>query len=227
MGTIVAILNPKGGCGKTTISTNLARALGATGDRVLIVDSDPQGTARDWRQMQPENDMLPIVVGMDRAAMLRDLEDLRTNFQWIVIDGAARLVELTAGAVRIADIVLIPVQPSAFDIWGAASLVELVRARQMVGGGRPVGVFVASRQVARTRLALSLREALEADLPVLPGGIAQRQIYADAGSRGVTVFDYEAQNASDVVAKRKAQGEIMAIVDEVKRIADTMGVSER
>jgi hypothetical protein len=112
MTVTVAIVNQKGGTGKTTLATNVARGLQLEGSRVLLVDSDPQGTARDWRQASEIDNMLSVV-GVDRPLSLeRDLPDIAQAFDWIVIDGAANLKNqaLTVNAVKVADVVLIPVQ---------------------------------------------------------------------------------------------------------------------
>ena len=71
---IISILNPKGGSGKTTITTNLARSLHERGHKVLIVDSDPQGSARDWHAANKENP-LPLVA-LDRANNVKNLPDV-------------------------------------------------------------------------------------------------------------------------------------------------------
>src|ERR671917_1246964 len=149
MSITIAIVNQKGGTGKTTLATNVARGLQLEGSRVLLVDSDPQGTARDWRQASEIDNMLSVV-GVDRPLSLeRDLPDITQVFDWIVIDGAANLKNqaLTVNAVKVADVVLIPVQPSAADIWGSSDLVELIQARQAVTEGKPQAAFVVSRQI--------------------------------------------------------------------------------
>ncbi|PKF48623.1 AAA family ATPase, partial [Enterovibrio nigricans] len=87
MANIIAVLNPKGGAGKTTIALHLARALRDSGS-VLLVDSDPQGSARDWSE-QGGGDAFPIV-GVDRAGALKStINQLAGLYDWIVLDGAA------------------------------------------------------------------------------------------------------------------------------------------
>jgi chromosome partitioning protein len=194
MAITLAIVNQKGGTGKTTLATNLARALQRAGERVLLADSDPQGTARDWRQAADQEDM-PPVVGVDRPASLeRDLSGVAPSFEWIVIDGAANLKNqvLTVSALKAADVVLIPVQPSAADIWGSADLVELIQARQAATGGKPRAAFVVSRQITGTRLAAEVSNALgKYGLPIFAGRTTQRVVYAEALSMGSSVLDLE------------------------------------
>lgn len=129
----IAVLNQKGGSGKTTIATHLARAWQLAGLDVLLVDSDPQGSARDWAAVR-EDQPVPVV-GIDRPTIERDLRALGHK-QRIVIDGAPQAADLAASAIKAADLVLIPVQPSPYDIWAAADLVELIKARQEITDGR-------------------------------------------------------------------------------------------
>ena len=115
MSKIIAVLNQKGGAGKTTLSTNLARALQLGGDKVLLVDSDPQGSARDWNAAG-NGELLPVI-GLDRPTLAKDIQAIRDNQDWIIIDGAPQIAELAVAAIKCADLILIPVQPSPYDVW--------------------------------------------------------------------------------------------------------------
>lgn len=203
--SIISILNPKGGCGKTTISTNLARALHDRGHSVLIVDSDPQGSARDWHAANEDN---PIeLVALDRPNNVKTLTSMAANYDFVVIDGAAKLEDMIAAAIKVSDFILIPVQPSPYDIWAASDLVDFIKARQEVTDGVPLASFVVSRVVDGTRLGGDVRAALdEYALPVCKATITQRQVYPQTASEGLTVFD--ADNA-------KAKAETTALIDEV------------
>jgi chromosome partitioning protein len=208
---VVGVLNEKGGCGKTTIATNLARGLQLEGLDVLIVDSDVQGSARDWGAAQGEVDA-PAVVGMDRPVLHKDIPKIAEESDVVVIDGAARAEKMQTSAIKASDLVLIPVQPSAYDIWSSETLVELVQARREVAG-KPDAAFVVSRQIVGTNLAGEAQEALESfDLPVLEGRTAQRVIYAEAASRGLSVLDVDPSS--------KAAGEVRQIVDDTLAILD-------
>jgi len=188
---IIAILNPKGGVGKSTLTSNLARSLQLEDKKILIADSDPQGTLRDWRQTD-QNDIQPVVVGIDRPNLHKDIHVVAASFDFVFIDGAAKLQEMVVSSVKIADIILIPIQPSAADIWGCRDLISLIKARQEVTDGKPKTCFIINRQIKNTNLANDITKVLkEYELPILKSRITQRVIYTEALSAGTTVLDAE------------------------------------
>lgn len=205
---ILAVLNEKGGVGKTTIATNLARGLQLMGQSAIIIDSDPQGSARDWYAAAKEDNTLPPVVGMDRPPLFKNLKHVAQEFAWAVIDGSPRVEELSVASIKVADLVLIPVQPSPYDIWATESLVDLVKTRQELTNGKPAAAFLISRQIVGTKLASEIREALEGyQLPILKSLTSQRVLYAQSAARGSTVLDDEPGGA--------AAEEIRMLVEEV------------
>lgn len=207
MAKIVSILNSKGGCGKSTLATNVARSIQLSGSNVIIVDSDPQGTARDWRRVN-EDDNLVGVVGIDRPTLEKDIPVISHAFDYVVIDGAAKLQDMLISALKVSDVVLMPIQPSAADIWACSGLVELIKARREVAG-KPKGAFIVSRQIVGTNLAADIGEALkDFDLPVFKARTSQRVIYAEALSLGSTVLDIEPNGL--------AAQEVLAITKELR-----------
>ena len=206
----VAVLNQKGGAGKTTLATCLARALQLEGARVLLVDSDPQGSARDWHSAS-EGSFVPVV-GLDRPTLDKDLPAISGGYDWIVIDGAPQLRDMAVSAIKAADVVLIPVQPSPYDIWACADLVDLIKARQEVTDGLPKTAIVISRAIKRTILGREVREALEEHgLPIFAQGTAQRVIYANSAASGSTPLETEPEG--------EAAEEIRRLAEELKRFA--------
>ena len=118
---VISVLNQKGGSGKTTIATHLARAIQLKGFSVLLVDSDPQGSSRDWAAVNEEN---PVpVVGIDRPTIERDLKRIAEK-DYVIIDGAPQAADLAISAIKASDIIIIPVQPSPYDIWATSDLVD-------------------------------------------------------------------------------------------------------
>lgn len=208
---IIACLNPKGGSGKTTLCTNLARALQKRGKTVLIVDSDEQGTSADWLSQQDETSTQPGVVNVTNpATMQRDLKNVAAAYDFVCVDGAAKMIpQLQSATIAAADLILIPCRPSAADIWSSASIVETIKARQeLTGGKQPHAAFVINARVHGTYHDAEIDDALNAyGLTVLKGRLTQRVNYAEAIARGCTVLDLD--NAG------KATQEINEITDEV------------
>ena len=186
---VIAVLNQKGGSGKTTIATHIARALQIGGADVLLVDSDPQGSARDWAAVREDQPL--TVVGIDRPTIDRDLKNVARK-DFVVIDGAPQAADLAVSAIKAASFILIPVQPSPYDIWATADLVDLVKQRIEVTDGKLQAAFVVSRAIKGTRIGGEVAEALAGyGLPVLESRITQRVSYPGTAASGTTVLDAE------------------------------------
>ena len=208
---VVAFLNQKGGVGKTTLATNLTRALHLEGANILLVDSDPQGSARDWHAAG--DGQLINVVGLDRPTLDKDLKAVEAGYDWLIIDGAPQAHNLTVAAIKAADVILISVQPSPYDIWGTSDVVDLVKQRWEVTDGHPRAAFVVSRRIQGTKLGDEIRAALAAyDLPVFTSVTTQRVIYANSAATGTTVLDAESHGP--------ATEEILALTQELKEFAN-------
>jgi chromosome partitioning protein len=209
MPTVIAVLNQKGGSGKTTIATNLAHALKQDNYTVLLIDSDPQGSARDWNEASGGN-IIPVV-GLDRETLAKDLQAISQGYDWIVIDGAPQIAKLSAAAVKAADLVLIPVQPSPYDIWACADLVDIIAARREVTNGKPQAAFVISRAIKNTKLSGEINQALkDYGLPVLKAGTTQRVVYPTTAAEGLTVFsDPSSDAAREINALKKEVLEVL------------------
>ena len=217
MPTVVAVLNQKGGSGKTTLATNLARGLQLEGLDVMIADADPQGTASEWSALRPEDSDLPPVVGV-KGSTIGELEDVGAAYDVVVLDGAPALDSPNVKALKAADLVLLPVRPSGPDLWSVEDLVELIHTRRDVTGGRPLAAFVVSQQ-RRTNLAEGVGEILEDyGLPILDGRTSQRVAYAEALTTGTTVLD--------AAPSSKAASEIEEITDDVLDLLEQIDTAQ-
>ena len=147
----IGILNQKGGAGKTAIALHLAHALALRDYQVMSVDADPQGSSRDWATAR-ENDAPFSVIGLDRPIIYKEITKLSQGYDYVIINGAPRVSDLTRSAILAADLVLIPIQPSPLDIWAAHSVVELIQEAEIYKPDLKAR-FIINRKIVNTAIA--------------------------------------------------------------------------
>ena len=185
---VVSILNQKGGAGKTTLSVHVATALARSGRRVLLIDADPQGSALDWSACRQGEPLFPVA-GMPKASIHKDLPGLLPGYDVAVIDGPPRVYDVTRSAIMASDLVLVPVQPSPYDVWAAKEIVDLLREANVYKAGLKTA-FVVNRKIVNTAIGRDVAEALgEYPIPVLAAAVSQRVAFAESAGQGLTVYD--------------------------------------
>lgn len=185
MHTII-IANPKGGTGKTTLATNIAGWLAAKHQRVVLADFDAQRSSSQWLARRSEH--LPRIVGWTPDQDKHVLQDAEP--QWMLIDLPAGLHgEGLRDAVRRAEILLVPVSPSAFDIDATRTFLAKIAEYKAVKEGAVHVGLVGMRVDSRTRSAIELEEFLKQyDFPFVTN-LRDTQIYVHAARDGLSVFD--------------------------------------
>lgn len=208
---IVTLQNQKGGVGKTTLSLHLAHHCALGGARVLVIDADPQGSARDWLAARAEPAPF-AVVGLDRATLHRDIAQLASDYDAVFIDSPPRVTDIARSAILAADLVVIPVQPSPLDVWAAQDTVTLINDA-LVFKETLKSVFAVNRVVVNTAIGREVSDTLAGSgVDVLTSHIAQRVSFAESIASGQTVF--ETKNDPKAIA------EVSALGDELQRYLD-------
>ncbi len=204
---IYAFLNQKGGVGKTTLSIHTAAELIVRKRRVLLIDADPQGSALAWSNYREHADF--TVVGMAKATLHKEIDNLAKDYDDVIIDGPPRVTELARSIILAADVVVIPLQPSPMDVWAAAETVDLVREAQVFKPDLRC-CLALNRKIANTAIGRDVRDALvELDVPILKSDIGQRVVFAESAASGTTALDQK---------RSKAAKEITRFVNELRRL---------
>jgi chromosome partitioning protein len=203
---IIGILNQKGGVGKTTLSVNLASALVMSGKRTLLIDADPQGSALDWQASRTAENLFPVV-GLAKPTLHKDVPQLAAGYDCVVIDGPPRVNDLARSAIMACDIVLIPVQPSPYDVWAADEIIKLIQEASVYKAQLKC-LFVINRKVSNSAIGRDVAQALNSyPYPVAKAAITQRVAFAESAAGGLSVLEH--------TPKGPASSEIRALLNEI------------
>jgi chromosome partitioning protein len=206
---IIAILNQKGGVGKTTLSVNLAAALTLSGKDTLLVDADPQGSALDWQAARQRESLFPVV-GMAKPTLHKDIPGLAAGYQHVVIDGPPRANDLARSAILAAGLVVIPVQPSPYDVWAAEEIINLI-TEAAVFKENLKSLFAINRKIVNTAIGRDVAEALKGyPVALATASVSQRVVFAESAASGLSVLEAEPKGA--------AANEIRALAQELLEI---------
>ncbi len=207
MPMVITVAQQKGGTGKTMLAANLAAALAASG-RVAVIDADTQRTLSRWavlRQAKPDAAPLTCV----EAAVWRlgaELDRLRRAHDVVVIDSPPRIDTDARVAIRAADLVLVPVQPSPPDLWAAEGTLALAAAER-----RASHIVLNRVPTAPSRIrALTEAEIAERRLPCLRAALGNRTGFALAFAEGLSVAEHAPRSV--------AANELWALIEEVREL---------
>ena len=202
---ILAIGNVKGGVGKTTLAVNLTIALTLSGRDVLLIDGDEQATAiafTELRATQTNGKPGYTAVSLQGAAIRTQVRQLASKYSDIVIDVGGRDTGSLRAALTVADVVLIPVQPRSFDLWGVSQTAELVKeAKEINQRLKAISVINSADPQGKDNEAAA--EALrEIDgIELAPVYIVRRKAFPNAAAAGLSVLEHDDPKAINELSR--------------------------
>lgn len=189
----ILVANIKGGCGKTTIATHLAAAYARAGHATVLADVDRQRSSIAWLERRPER--AAAIHGLDWA---KDFTDVPRGTQRLVIDAPAALkTKQIEELVKLADMVVLPVLPSAFDELATRRFLDKLEELKSIAKNRKSVAVVGNRMRLRTKAADRLDDFLDGVGHKVVTRLRDCQLYADAAAAGLTLFDLPGKRAAE------------------------------
>jgi len=215
---VITFANTKGGAGKTTAVLLLATELARTGNRVTVLDADPQLWISRWSDMSGKLRNLSIISHVTMASLETHIRENRSNTDFFIIDLPGTKNPLLTMALGISDHVIIPVQGSAMDARGAAEVLEHIAFLNAKMGTAIDHSVVLTRvnAMVSTRSMLLVKALLaEKNVRVLDTPIAERAAFRDIFNYGGTLADQDCHKVSNI---DKAMENVRSFADEVLRL---------
>lgn len=209
---VITLFNQKGGCGKTTMTIQIAGTLALRGFKTLVVDMDEQNTATRWASQAEDNAPFPAAM-INLAAMggkmHREIKNQLDNYDFIIVDcPPAALSPAPSSAMLISDLALIPIVPAPADMWASVAAKKLALTAQATNETLQIRVLPNMVQ-KNTNLARDTLDVLAEDteIPMLKSRIASRSAFRECQLTGSTVHSLSKTSAASL--------EVDALTDEV------------
>ncbi|MBD2778632.1 AAA family ATPase [Iningainema tapete] len=194
---VIAFINQKGGCGKSTSAVHFAYWLAKKSQKVSFVDADAQRSSSLW--LESMESTIPVTVVQSPDDLLEQIPQLTLECDHLIVDGPAGLQESTRAILFRADLAIVPCQPTGLDLRSASDSVRLIKQAQSVRNGPPKAALFISRAVKGTKLldeAIALLKQTK-EVAMLNCVIHQRQIIADSSGQSATVWDLPGRSATE------------------------------
>lgn len=198
---IISVTSLKGGVGKSTIAQNLAVCFAHAGYKICIVDVDTNQSALRWSGQRDEDlPAVPVYVLPDGVELAKNVKHLNESHEIVLIDGTPSLSQVTSKIILLADLLIIPIQPSGLDIWATEKFLERYKDAEVQKEAKIPAHFLINQNQS-TNLSREVKEILEqTDIPVFKSSLRTRIAYREAVIKGLGVFEYKDEKAKQEVA---------------------------
>lgn len=206
-GKVITIAQHKGGAGKTTLSAQLAAALGLTDAKILIIDVDPQGSLTEWHKVRSQTLGRKNKITLFQTQgwkMMRELPRIQREFDYIIVDTPPHAESESSIAIRLADLVLMPMQPSPLDVWACAPTIKIILQEK-----KPL-MLVMNRLPAKSRLNDTIMDKLNGmSVQVARSTLGNRVAFASSMMQGLGVGEFDPRGL--------AAAEMADLLKEIKK----------
>jgi len=213
---IIAVANQKGGSGKTTVSMQLAGTIARRGNKVLVVDADPQGTATRWAASAEDEHPFPAsVVGLSAASakVHREVKKFIDDYNYIIIDcPPAADSPVPQSALLIADLVLVPLIPSPLDMWAAVGIRQVIANVSDLNEGLKSRLVLNQCQPNTTLTQETLEVLPEFGIELANAQLRHRQVYRQSAVFGQTVHDFGGKASAAIEEMETLTSEVFKIL---------------
>jgi chromosome partitioning protein len=207
MALVITVAQQKGGAGKTMLAANLAAAM-APDRRVCLLDIDPQRSLKRWHEIRARHSKPLPVIGFSDVSGWRlraELGKLMKGYDALIVDTPPQVDTEAKLAIRSADLVLVPMQPSPPDLWAAEGTVQLAKTEK-----RPTRLVLNRAPAASKLRSMVEAEAAAAGYGLLASTLGNRAGFANAFAQGM--------GATEAAPKSVAAQEILALLREIERV---------
>ena len=189
---VIAVANQKGGTGKTNTTMQIAAALCRWNYKVLVIDVDPQGTAVQWSMVSDKGFPAAVVALPDSKNLHLKIAHFGKDYHFILVDSPpSKENTATARVLPLAHLVIMPIIPSAPDLWATVGIKAAIEQAQIVNPYLQSRLLI-NQVLNRTRLARDLVEAIrEFGITCFDTQLGQRTAYRESAATGLTVFDLD------------------------------------
>jgi len=202
---IISCVNQKGGVGKTTTAINLAASLKRRNFSLAFIDADPQGSASHWHTIEDNNAF--DILHYPRPIQRSDIDMLAQSYDYVVIDAPPALSDIAVSILEITDLAVIPLSPSALDLWSCKATLEMIEKIRPANPNLNIKLLI-NRKIPGTRVGREARQAMRGfNCNIFDTELCQRVAYIDSLTYGVSVMQYAPSS--------KAAGEIERLSEEI------------